>query len=59
VKRFRDFEQPAQHSVYFRLGLVDMALEFKPEQERMIQEHLASGQFKSVDEALTTDKIRE
>jgi hypothetical protein len=35
------------------------ALEFKPEQERMIQEHLASGQFKSVDEVLTTDRIRE
>jgi Arc/MetJ-type ribon-helix-helix transcriptional regulator len=31
-----------------------MTVELKPEQERMIQEQLASGQFKSVDEVLTT-----
>jgi Arc/MetJ-type ribon-helix-helix transcriptional regulator len=31
-----------------------MTVELKPEQERMIQEHLARGQFKSVDEVLTT-----
>ena len=31
-----------------------MTIELKPEQERMIQEQLASGQFKSVDEVLTT-----
>jgi Arc/MetJ-type ribon-helix-helix transcriptional regulator len=29
-------------------------VELKPEQERMIQEQLASGQFKSVDEVITT-----
>ena len=28
-------------------------MELKPEQERMIQEQLANGQFKSVDEVLT------
>jgi Arc/MetJ-type ribon-helix-helix transcriptional regulator len=31
-----------------------MTIELNPEQERMIQERLASGQFKSVDEVLTT-----
>ena len=31
-----------------------MTIELKPEQEQMIQEQLASGQFKSVDEVLTT-----
>ncbi len=30
-----------------------MTVELKPEEERMIQEQLASGQFKSVDEVLT------
>jgi putative addiction module CopG family antidote len=30
-----------------------MTVELKPELERMIQEQLASGQFKSVDEVLT------
>jgi putative addiction module CopG family antidote len=30
-----------------------MTVELKPEQQRMIQEQLASGQFKSVDEVLT------
>jgi Arc/MetJ-type ribon-helix-helix transcriptional regulator len=30
-----------------------MTVELKPEQERMIQEQLANGQFKSVDEVLT------
>jgi putative addiction module CopG family antidote len=30
-----------------------MTVELKPEQERMIQEQLASGKFKSVDEVLT------
>ena len=30
-----------------------MTVELKPEQERMIEEQLASGQFKSVDEVLT------
>ncbi len=30
-----------------------MTVELKPEQERVIQEQLASGQFKSVDEVLT------
>ncbi len=29
-------------------------MELKPEQERMIQEQLASGLYKSVDEVLTT-----
>lgn len=31
-----------------------MTVELKPEQERMIQEQLASGKFNSVDEVLTT-----
>jgi Arc/MetJ-type ribon-helix-helix transcriptional regulator len=31
-----------------------MTVELKPEQERIIQEHLASGQFNSIDEVLTT-----
>jgi putative addiction module CopG family antidote len=31
-----------------------MTVELKPEQERIIREQLASGQFKSVDEVLTT-----
>ncbi len=31
-----------------------MTVELKPEQEQMIQEQLASGQFRSVDEVLTT-----
>jgi len=31
-----------------------MTVELKPEHERIIQEQLASGQFKSVDEVLTT-----
>ena len=31
-----------------------MTVELKPEQERMIQEQLATGQFNSVDEVLTT-----
>ncbi len=31
-----------------------MTIELKPEQERMIREHLASGQFHSVDDVLTT-----
>jgi Arc/MetJ-type ribon-helix-helix transcriptional regulator len=31
-----------------------MTVVLKPEQERMIQEQLASGQFESVDEVLTT-----
>ena len=30
-----------------------MTVELKPEQERMIHQQLASGQFKSVDEVLT------
>ena len=30
-----------------------MTVELKPEHERIIQEQLASGQFKSVDEVLT------
>jgi Arc/MetJ-type ribon-helix-helix transcriptional regulator len=30
-----------------------MTVELKPEQERLIQEQLANGQFKSVDEVLT------
>ena len=30
-----------------------MTVELKPEQQRMIQEQLASGQFRSVDEVLT------
>ena len=30
-----------------------MTIELKPEQERMIREHLASGRFRSVDEILT------
>lgn len=35
-----------------------MTLELKPEQERMIQEQIASGQFRSVDEVLTTALAR-
>ena len=31
-----------------------MTVELKPDQERMVQEQIASGQFKSVDEVLTT-----
>jgi hypothetical protein len=31
-----------------------MTIELKPEQERMIREHMASEQFHSVDEVLTT-----
>ena len=31
-----------------------MTVELKPEQERIIQEQLASGRFNSVDEVLTT-----
>ena len=31
-----------------------MMVELKPEHERIIREQLASGQFKSVDEVLTT-----
>jgi len=31
-----------------------VTIELKPEQERIIQEQLASGHFKSVDEVLTT-----
>lgn len=31
-----------------------MTIELKPELEQMIQEQLASGQFKSIDEVLTT-----
>lgn len=31
-----------------------MTIELKPEQERIIQQQLASGHFKSVDEVLTT-----
>jgi Arc/MetJ-type ribon-helix-helix transcriptional regulator len=31
-----------------------MTVELKPEQERIIQEQLASGQFNSIDEVLTT-----
>ena len=31
-----------------------MTIELKPEQERIIREHLASGQFHSVDEVLAT-----
>ena len=31
-----------------------MTIELKPEQERMIQKRLASGQFKSIEEVLTT-----
>jgi Arc/MetJ-type ribon-helix-helix transcriptional regulator len=31
-----------------------MTVELRPEQERVIQEQLATGQFKSVDEVLTT-----
>ena len=31
-----------------------MIIELKPEQERIIQEQLASGHFKSVEEVLTT-----
>jgi Arc/MetJ-type ribon-helix-helix transcriptional regulator len=31
-----------------------MTVELKPELERIIQEQLASGQFKSVDEVLTS-----
>jgi Arc/MetJ-type ribon-helix-helix transcriptional regulator len=31
-----------------------MTVELKPEQERIIQEQLASGQFHSIDEVLTT-----
>jgi Arc/MetJ-type ribon-helix-helix transcriptional regulator len=31
-----------------------MTVELKPEQERMIQEQLASGRFRSVDEVLST-----
>lgn len=30
-----------------------MTVQLKPDQERMIQEQLSSGQFKSVDEVLT------
>ena len=35
-----------------------MTVELKPEQERLIQEQLASGQFKSVDEVLTAALCR-
>ena len=31
-----------------------MTVELKPEQERMIEQQLAGGRFKSVDEVLTT-----
>ena len=31
-----------------------MTIELKPEQERIIQEHLASGRFRSVEEILDT-----
>ena len=31
-----------------------MTIELKPEQERIIQQQLASGRFKSVEEVLTT-----
>lgn len=31
-----------------------MTIELKPDQERIIQEHLASGNFKSVEEVLAT-----
>lgn len=31
-----------------------MTIELKPEQERIIQQQLASGHFKSIDEVLTT-----
>ncbi|MBZ5625986.1 MAG: hypothetical protein LAQ69_45955 [Acidobacteriia bacterium] len=31
-----------------------MTIELKPEQERIIQQQLANGHFKSVDEVLTT-----
>jgi len=31
-----------------------MTIELKPEQERIIQEQLASGQFKSVDDVIIT-----
>jgi Arc/MetJ-type ribon-helix-helix transcriptional regulator len=35
-----------------------MTIELKPEQERIIQEQLASGHFKSVDEVLTAALCR-
>ena len=35
-----------------------MTVDLKPEQERMIREQLASGQFRSVDEVLTTALAR-
>ena len=31
-----------------------MIIELRPEQERMIREHLASGQFHSIEDLLTT-----
>ena len=31
-----------------------MTIELKPEQEQIIRQHIASGQFKSVDEVLST-----
>lgn len=44
----------AKRWIDFSRNLEDMTVELKPELERIIQEQLASGQFSSVEEVLST-----